>query len=142
MIDDEKLTREEIALITETWSMVGDSVEMAIDLYNRLFYLYPAIRPLFKENIQLQARKFTAHIGYVITHLNDWNRIQPDITELGHRHAGYEVKAPHYEYVGEALIFALQRHLKDKWNEDVELAWVKFYKVVATLMMGSHHHRN
>ncbi len=142
MVDDKKLTPEEIAVITETWLMVGDSVEMAIDLYNRLFYLHPSIRPLFKENIQLQARKFTAHIGYVVTHLNEWSRIQPDINELGQRHTGYEVKTAHYEYVGDALIFALQRHLKGKWNEQVELAWIKFYRLVANQMMGSHHHPN
>ncbi len=139
MTGQDQLTPEEIEILRKTWCTVGKSVEMAIDFYNRLFYLYPALRPLFKEAIRLQARKFTAHISYLIKNIDNWNIIQVDIEELGKRHVTYEVKPQHYDFVKEALFYSMKIHLNQDWNEDVESAWIKFYKMVADQMMQFHH---
>ena len=138
-IEHESLTPMEIEFIKRTWGKVGNSVEMAIDFYNRLFYLYPALRPLFKEDIRLQSRKFTAHLSYLIKNIQDWNNIQADIEELGKRHASYEVRSQHYNFVKESLFYSLKTHLSNDWTESTEIAWNKFYKLVADRMMSFHH---
>ena len=134
---NEMLTLREVENVQKTWEMVGDSVEMAIDFYNRLFYRYPGLRPLFKEDIRMQARKFTAHLSYLIKNLYDWKRIQLDIEELGKRHVSYEVKEEDYTYVQEALIYALKNHLKDEWDENTAQAWIKLYRMIAELMKSA-----
>jgi hemoglobin-like flavoprotein len=139
MTENEKLSEAEMEFIRKTWGTVGNSIEMAIDFYNRLFYLYPELRPLFKEDIRLQARKFTAHMFYLVKNVDNWASIQNDIQDLGRRHHSYEVKSQHYDFVREALFFAMKEHLREGWNTAVEVAWVKFYAMVASRMMQFHH---
>jgi hemoglobin-like flavoprotein len=141
MTKNEPLTAEQVEAVQNTWKQVEGSIELAIDFYNKLFYLYPSLRPLFKEDIRMQARKFTAHLSYLIKHVKNWETINSDVEELGKRHVAYQVKAQHYDHVGEALFYALQLHLKTKWDAQVEAAWGKFYKIVADKMMGSYHHK-
>jgi hemoglobin-like flavoprotein len=139
MTTNNKLTSTEMESIRKTWTTVGNSIEMAIDFYNRLFYLYPSLRPMFKEDIRLQARKFTAHIFYLIKNMDNWSAIHSDIKELGKRHDTYEVKSQHYDFVKEALFYAMKTHLRGEWNESAESAWIKFYGMVAEEMMNFHH---
>jgi hemoglobin-like flavoprotein len=141
MTEKEQLTEEQMEAVQNSWKQVEGSIELAIDFYNRLFYLYPALRPLFKEDIRTQARKFTAHLSYLIKHVRNWDAINTDVQELGKRHVTYQVKPLHYEHVGEALFYALRFHLKTKWDAPVEEAWQKFYRIVADKMMGSPHHK-
>lgn len=134
------LTQEEITLIQHSWATVSYSADMVIDFYNLLFEVYPRLRPLFKEDTRLQARKFTAHISYLISHINDWDRLQSDLAELGKRHVHYEVKAEYFDYVREALFPTMKRHMGGEWNEATEAAWMKFYQMVADRMTGVAHH--
>ena len=135
------LTGDEIQLVQETWSRVENSIEMAIDFYNRLFYLYPFLRPMFKENIQLQARKFSAHVSLVIGNIKDRNTLQPMFEEMRNLHLNHNVKTRHYNYVQEALFYALKNHLVKEWDEHTESAWIKFYNIMASQMAASRHNK-
>jgi hemoglobin-like flavoprotein len=85
MTKNEPLTAEQVEAVQNTWKQVEGSIELAIDFYNKLFYLYPSLRPLFKEDIRMQARKFTAHLSYLIKHVKNWETINSDVEELGMR---------------------------------------------------------
>ncbi len=137
--ENEGLTSMDVELVQNTWRKIEGSTEFAIDFYNKLFYLYPALRPLFKENIQMQARKVTAHFAYVINNIKNWEQVKPEIIALGRRHVKYEVQPEHYSHVADALFFALKAHLKEDWNSQVQIAWLKFYTTVTDEMLRAHY---
>lgn len=143
--ESDPLTVEEKQLIQSSWTQLGHSADMITDFYNQLFNLYPRLRPLFKEDIRLQSRKFTAHISYLISHIHDWKRLEGDLDELGKRHINYEVKPEYFDYVKEALFPAMKKHMgEEEWNESIEQAWTKFYRLVTTRMItaGRYLHSN
>jgi hemoglobin-like flavoprotein len=138
-IDNDLLNFSDVEIIQSSWMQVEGSIELAIDFYNKLFYLYPSIRPLFKEDIRTQARKFTAHLSFLVKNINSWSYLHKDVEDLGKRHVQYEVKTSHYEQVRLALFHALKIHLKNSWTPETELAWTKFYMMVADKMKEAHH---
>ena len=140
MINNNKLTQHEVEIIKRTWGKVGDSVEVAIDFYNRLFYLSPVIRPMFKENIRLQARKFTTQISVLVEKISLRDAGSPEMNAFGKLHRATLVRPDHYGVVKEALFYTLKSHLKEEWNDCVEMAWIKFYKIIAATMMSSSHY--
>jgi nitric oxide dioxygenase len=68
--------------------------------------------------------------------LTDLDALVPQLMTLGARHAGYGVKDRHYQVVGEALIWTLERGLADAFTPEVERAWVRVYLLVAATMQA------
>lgn len=62
------------------------------------------------------------------------HRLGPDtetlteiLNELGKRHVRYQVKPHYFPFMFQALVYALSEELGDRWNLDVEEAWVEVY---------------
>ena len=64
-----------------------------------------------KGNMASQGRKLVDMMGTVVMRLTALEAVVPTIQALGARHAGYGVKAVHYESVGAALLCALEKEL-------------------------------
>jgi hemoglobin-like flavoprotein len=58
------------------------------------------------------------------------------VKALGARHSGYGVMAAHYELVGEALLWTLERGLGDGFTPEVRSAWASVYGVLAAAMQA------
>ena len=58
----------------------------------------------------------------------------PAVQALGKRHQTYGVKDAHYDTVGEALLWTLERGLGDGFTPDVKTAWASAYGLLATTM--------
>lgn len=72
--------------------------------YGRLFELDPTTRPLFAStNMAEQGRKLMQTIDVVVAGLDNLDRIQPAVEDLG-RHVDYGVRDEHFENVGGALL--------------------------------------
>jgi len=56
------------------------------------------------------------------------------VQELGRKHVGYGVKDEHYDKVGAALLFTLEKGLGDDWNDELKGAWTETYTLVAGVM--------
>jgi len=61
----------------------------------------------------------------------------PVLQGLGSRHARFGVTDAHYDTVGAALIWTLEKGLGDRFTADVREAWVAVYDAVATTMKGA-----
>jgi hemoglobin-like flavoprotein len=59
------------------------------------------------------------------------------VQELGRRHGGYGVKDTHYQPVGEALIWTLDKGLGEAFTPEVKGAWVAAYTTLAGVMKGA-----
>jgi hemoglobin-like flavoprotein len=109
--------------------------EVALRFYGRLFELAPDLRPLFKTDMALQGAKFVEKLAIAVKGLDDLDSIAPLVRVLGRRHASYGVRAPDYETVREALLWAIEERLEPAFGEDVKAAWRIAYNVISSMMI-------
>jgi hemoglobin-like flavoprotein len=128
--DVQRLTSEEILLLKRTCAQINDAIELASDFYNRLFYLYPMLRPLFRQNIHSQASRLAPYLSDFMQDVGNWDDMERGIEEFRHRYLFIDPSPLLYGCVGEALFFALKNHLPGVWNAEVELTWSRFYNIV------------
>ena len=102
------MNTEQIALVQDSFSHVLPIADTAANLfYTRLFELDPALRPLFRGDMQEQGRKLMAMLRLAVNGLNRLDTLVPAVQDLGRRHVGYKVEAAHYDTVGAALLWTL-----------------------------------
>jgi hemoglobin-like flavoprotein len=111
------------------------------EFYARLFALAPAIRPLFPSDMHHQRDKLVRALAMLVRGLGDTASLAPSLQQLGARHVGYGVSAPHYVVVGEALIDTLTLLSPDRMDAATRSDWVKVYGwVAATMLSGAESH--
>jgi len=134
------MTRDQIARVQATWALivpVADTV--AAQLYERLFALDPSTRVLFAAaDPPTLSRKLVQTLAVIVAALDQLVELTPAIDALGRRHVGYGVSAAHYETVGEALLWTLQRALGDNFDDATREAWATAYDEMTTIMMRAH----
>jgi hemoglobin-like flavoprotein len=129
------MTPEKIDLVQTSFRKVMPISATAADLfYGRLFELDPALKPLFKGDMKEQGRKLMQMIGTAVASLRDLPTLVPVVQALGKKHAGYGVKAEHYDTVGAALLWTLGKGLGEAYTEEVDAAWTETYTTLATVM--------
>ena len=132
------MTPEQIFLIQGSWAQVEPIADTAARLfYGRLFELAPSVRPLFRGDMDEQGRKLMKMIAVVVQGLPKLERIVPAVQALGRRHAGYGVRAAHYDLVGAALLWTLAQGLGDAFTDDVRDAWAGAYGTLAAVMIAA-----
>lgn len=122
-------------LVQDTWAMVEPISETAAEIfYNKLFDLDPEVKPMFTSDIKEQGKKLMSTLSLAVKGLDDMEKLVPAIQALGVKHVDYGVKAEHYDIVGEALLFTLDKGLGDAYTPEVAEAWTETYVTIATAM--------
>jgi hemoglobin-like flavoprotein len=129
------MTPHQIALVQTSYAAVeGLGDQAGLFFYARLFDRDPSLRPLFKGDMDRQARKLMQMITVAVRGLNNVDALKPALLALGSRHIGYGVLPAHYDTVGAALLDALSLGLGDGFTPEVKQAWTDFYSLLATTM--------
>lgn len=124
-----------IALVQDTFDTIAPAAEeTAMLFYSRLFKMNPQLRHLFKEDIKHQAAKLMATLSFAVKGLSEPESMIPAIKQLGVRHLTYHVEPHHYHMVADALLWALEWQLGDRFTPQVEEAWTEAYYLLAGLM--------
>ena len=133
------MTPEQKAIIQETWRQVVPSADQAAALfYDRLFEIDPKLRSMFVGiDLTVQRQKLVQALAKVIHALDRFEDIAPDLRALGRRHAGYGVTEQHYDTVGCALLWTLERGLGKAWTNEAAEAWANAYGLIADTMSGA-----
>lgn len=84
--------------------------------------------------MKAQGQKLMAMIGTAVGGLTQPDTILPAVQDLGRRHVGYGVQAPHYDTVGAALLWTLEQGLGSAFTPETRQAWAKTYNLVAGVM--------
>ncbi len=130
------MTPEQIALVQSGFPKVAAIRDTAAQLfYARLFQLDPSLESLFHGDMKRQGRKLMDAMAFVVDGLNDLDGILPAIRDLGRRHAGYGVDPRHYQTVGAALLWTLERGLGDDFTDDTRRAWAAAYGLLSSAMI-------
>lgn len=132
------MTPEQLVLVKESWAKVVPIKEQAAELfYGKLFELDPALKPMFKGNMQEQGHKLTAMINTAVNSLDKLEAIVPAVQDLGRRHVAYGVTDSHYDTVGTALIWTLEKGLGPVFTPACKEAWVTVYGVLSGTMKSA-----
>jgi nitric oxide dioxygenase len=118
-------------LVVESFlSIASDTDRLAAQFYARLFELAPEVRPMFKGDMAEQGRKLMQMIHIAVNGLNKFDMLVPQLQTLGERHVSYGVTREQYMLVGEALLWALERTLRDRFTEETRDAWSMVYEAI------------
>ena len=133
------MTPTEVGLIKASWAAVEPIADDAAGLfYGRLFELDPALQRLFRRTDMAAQRKVLMQtLAVVVKSLDRLEQIVPAVQALGRRHAGYGVRAEHYDTVGSALLWTLEQGLGEGFSPDVRAAWTQAYGTLATVMIDA-----
>ncbi len=129
------MTPQQIQMVQTTWVKVIPIQDAAAGIfYGKLFEMDPALKPLFKYDLNAQGTKLMAMINTAVNGLAKVNEIVPAVEALGRRHVGYGVKDQHYDTVAGALLFTLEKGLGKDFTPDVKQSWTAAYLLLAGVM--------
>jgi nitric oxide dioxygenase len=101
------------------------------EFYRRLFELAPEVRPMFKRDMGLQAKKFSDMLAWVIAHLEHPDELSTELRALGARHRDYGVEIDQYAPLGSALMWMFQQTLGNRFTSEMEEAWLEAYALIS-----------
>lgn len=132
------MTPEQKTLVQESFGKVAPIADQAAALfYGRLFEMDPAIKPMFKTDLETQGKKLMQVLATAVNGLDDLDALVPVVQELGRRHVAYGVKDEHYDTVGGALLWTLEQGLGEGFTPEVKAAWSSVYGIIATTMKAA-----
>ena len=129
------MTPQQKDLVQSSFEKVLPISEQAAALfYGRLFEVDPSLRPLFKTDMKEQGKKLMQMLTIAVRGLDRLDTLVPAVQDLGARHVGYGVNEDHYNTVGAALLWTLQKGLGDDFTPETKEAWTVVYGVLSTTM--------
>ncbi|XP_067098332.1 neuroglobin-like [Osmerus mordax] len=143
------LSEKHREMITDTWRVIQEDIaKVGIIMFVRLFETHPECKDvffLFRDVEDLErlrtSRELRAHglrimsfIEKSVARLNQMERLDQLILDLGKSHYRYNAPPKYYSYVGAEFIRAVQPILKDNWTPQVEEAWKTLFLYITTIM--------
>ena len=105
-------------------------------IYKKLFQMDPAVKTLFKGDMNAQGEKLVMSINLVVNSLNNLDHVVPALQDMGKRHVDYGVSAEHYDTVGAALLWTLEQALGADFTNEAKEAWTVAYGIIASTMIS------
>lgn len=75
---------------------------------------------MFPDEMSDQKSKLMSMLSTAVSNLHQVDLIIPAVQDLGRKHVDYGVKDEHYQPVGEALIFTLEKGLGGDFTPEVK----------------------
>lgn len=135
------LTVEQIWLVKKTWRMLRgiDPSIVTGAFYAKLFSDHPGLRKMFPKDMEPQYVKLMDMLNAVVARLDRLDELSEDIAAMAERHIGYGVKNNHYQFVGDALLWTIEKGLGNDWTPPVKSAWTEAYSVLSEAMINASH---
>jgi hemoglobin-like flavoprotein len=110
--------------------------EFAETFYCILFKECPGMIPLFsRTDMEMQKSKLIESLRLLIGNIHNPEAFASILKSLGHRHISYGTVSSDYLLIGDTLLQALEQHLGEDWNPEVEQAWTLGYQQISELMI-------
>jgi nitric oxide dioxygenase len=129
------MTPEQAQIVRLTFAQAMErKLEVGLLFYERLFAIAPDTRELFPADLEAQSRKLMDTLATAIGSLRDTPTLVSMLEGLARRHVTYGVRDEHYDKVGEALLWTLQKVFGEAFTPEIRNAWASLYGVVADVM--------
>jgi hemoglobin-like flavoprotein len=132
------VTATQKKLVQDSFDSIAPIADDAAALfYRRLFELDPSLRTMFRGDMAEQRRKLMNMIGAAVRGLDRLEQLVPVVQDLGRKHVGYGVEDRHYDTVGAALLWTLEKGLGSGFTPEVKEAWAAVYGLLASTMQNA-----
>lgn len=106
------------------------------EFYKNLFEKYPESKILFHEvNDDKQRQLFLNSIDFILSNLENEERLAEYIQNLGHRHLSYGADEIHFDWVEDALMATLTSVLGDSWTPEIKDCWSDLFATIKGYML-------
>lgn len=129
------MTPEQIRLVGDIVARVRANDQFAERFYERLFAAVPDARAMFSD-LDAQRAKLSSELTTLLDLLGDLETLEQRAAELGARHRGYGVKAPHYRAARTAMADTLHDLLGAEFGPTERAAWDRATSLVTELMQS------
>ena len=131
------LTKKDIGFIKKSWTQLEkiDPVDIVDIFYSKLFFENPELRKMFSQDMEGQYKKLVDMLDTIVARLENLDVLKGDIVAMAKRHVDYGVKPAHYNMVGKALLYTLQKKLGNQWTDEVRSAWINCYSILSGTMI-------
>jgi hemoglobin-like flavoprotein len=132
------VTKEQIILVKGSFAAIVPIADDAAALfYRRLFEIDPRLERMFRGDMAEQRRKLMQMLTAAVKGLDRLEQLVPVVEDLGRRHAGYGVLDEHYDTVGTALLWTLEKGLGPAFTPETREAWAAVYGLLASTMQAA-----
>lgn len=132
------LTSTQKRLVQESFATIAPIADDAAALfYRRLFEIDPALRAMFRGDMADQRKKLMQMLTAAVKGLDRLDQLVPVVQDLGRRHAAYGVVDAHYDTVGAALLWTLEKGLGQAFTPETRDAWASVYGLLAGTMQDA-----
>ncbi len=129
------MTPEQTRLIRESYPNIREVAGPLMQLfYGRLFQIAPSVRPMFRNDIGIQARKFSDMLDTLVEGLDDFDQQRPALRAMGLRHVAYGVVPGHYDILSAAFLWALGHMMYPDFSPRLKDAWAGLIQEVSDTM--------
>ncbi len=112
------------------------AMEAVTYFYDFMFEKYPAAKDLFKNsNMEMQKTDLINALVYVVTNLEDGQKLSSYLKGLGSRHVNYGVQEEHYAIVGDCLLSTFAHFFGEAWTPELKDQWTQAYGAIQGLML-------
>jgi hemoglobin-like flavoprotein len=127
---------EQVELIRDSLIHVHPMADqIAKSFYARLFEVTPHLQKLFTGDMQRQGAMLMTSLELAVSNLDDPASILPAIQALGERHVSYGVKTEYYPLAREAYLWALEKHLGERFTPLLKEAWAAAFDALTEAMI-------
>ena len=134
------MTHHQQELVRQTFALLETHEDRLADLlYQELFRLEPKAKLLFRGDMQEQQKKLMRMLRVAVENINEQEKLQPMLYNLGMIHQSYGIEPHHFVSFGSALLYAIRNVLKDKFTHDVEESWNAAYHYFVLMMKNFPH---
>ena len=128
-------TSQQITMVKESFAIIAadpDGATMA--LFDSLFRHDSSLRYLFPDDLSDHRHRLISMIAFLVRRLDRWERVEPHLRNLGHRHVTYGARPEHFKTFHLALTDVLVERLQVTQDSPTMLAWSAFFQDVETAM--------
>ncbi|TNE43345.1 MAG: flavohemoprotein [Deltaproteobacteria bacterium] len=127
----------DVQVLRDSFKWVAPKADLLMErFYERLFAQFPQVKPMFANtSMKIQQTKLLHSLTLIIARVDQPEKLQPYLYNLGGRHVGYGAKPEHYLAVGECLLGALEETAGPAWTEEVSSTWIAAYDAIQTMML-------
>lgn len=130
------MTSAQSGLVRDSFDQVRHlATPITMLFYGRLFDLDPDLRRLFHTEIPEQSKKLAAMLTMLVDSLDCFEKIAPELRELGRRHVAYGVRPENYRTLTAALLWAFSQALQPEFTPEVREAWAEVIEAVNSEML-------
>ena len=134
------LTVAQKTLVQDSFATIAPIADDAAALfYGGSSSSTPRCRRMFRGDMTEQRKKLMQMLSAAVKGLDRLDRLVPVVQDLGRRHAAYGVEDNHYDTVGAALLWTLEKGLGAAFTPEMKEAWATVYGILATTMKNAAH---